>query len=182
MIFGASRKSRPRLRLVACIPSWSGIFGSELPGLGRARRSAEKEKVERASRSGPSCGWLSTRFCMPAGLLNLRCPCRVSYGGPIGVKQLLDVVAHRIAAAVEEKACSDDFVFDNQMLAQAIYFGFRIGEISCPAKYMPEASSIDFRRGVSYGCGVLKTWAQFRLQRMGLVRTKIFWNGRSWRD
>jgi glycosyltransferase involved in cell wall biosynthesis len=90
--------------------------------------------------------------------------------------------SRKILETLPLKACSDDFVFDNQMLAQAIYFGFRIGEISCPAKYMPEASSIDFRQGVSYGCGVLKTSAQFRLQRMGLVRTKIFWNGRSWRD
>jgi glycosyltransferase involved in cell wall biosynthesis len=70
--------------------------------------------------------------------------------------------------------CSDDFVFDNQMLAQAIYFGFRIGEISCPARYMPEASSINFRRSVIYGCGVLKTSLEFRLQRAGLAQPKIF--------
>jgi glycosyltransferase involved in cell wall biosynthesis len=69
---------------------------------------------------------------------------------------------------------SDDFVFDNQMLAQAVYFGFRIGEISCPTKYFPEASSINFRRSVVYGIGVLKTSLQFRLQRMGLMRFPIF--------
>ncbi len=74
-------------------------------------------------------------------------------------------------------ACSDDFVFDNQMLAQAIHFGFRIGEISCPARYMPEASSINFRRSVVYGCGVLKTSLQFRLQRAGLAQAKIFQPG-----
>jgi hypothetical protein len=45
-------------------------------------------------------------------------------------------------------ACSDDFVFDNQMLAQCIHFGFRLGELSCPARYFPEASSINFRRSV----------------------------------
>src|SRR5205823_12621415 len=50
---------------------------------------------------------------------------------------------------------SDDFVFDNQMLAQCVYFGFRIGEISCPTKYFEEASSINFRRSVTYGLGVL---------------------------
>ena len=69
---------------------------------------------------------------------------------------------------------SDDFVFDNQMLAQAIYFGFRIGEISCPTRYFAEASSINFRRSVIYGLGVLRTALQFRLQRMGLSGARIF--------
>jgi glycosyltransferase involved in cell wall biosynthesis len=71
-------------------------------------------------------------------------------------------------------ACSDDFVFDNQMLSQAIYFGYRIGEISCPTKYFPEASSINLQRSVIYGLGVLRTAAQFRLQKLGLLRTPIF--------
>jgi glycosyltransferase involved in cell wall biosynthesis len=70
--------------------------------------------------------------------------------------------------------CSEDFVFDNQILAQSTYFGFRIGEISCPTRYFPEASSIGFRRGIVYGIGVLKTSVQFRLQRWGLVRFAIF--------
>jgi glycosyltransferase involved in cell wall biosynthesis len=69
---------------------------------------------------------------------------------------------------------SDDFVFDNQMLAQAIYKGFRIGEISCPAKYFPEGSSINFRRSVTYGVGVLKTSLSFRLARLGFDRGTIF--------
>jgi len=69
---------------------------------------------------------------------------------------------------------SDDFVFDNQMLIQAVYFGFRIGEVSCPTKYFPEASSINFRRGVVYGLGVLRTSLQFRLQRMGLINSTLF--------
>ena len=69
---------------------------------------------------------------------------------------------------------SDDFVFDNQMLAQAIYKGFRIGEISCPAKYFPEGSSINFRRSVTYGLGVLKTSLVFRLARLGFDRGTIF--------
>ena len=67
-------------------------------------------------------------------------------------------------------ACSDDFVFDNQMLAQAIHFGFRVGEISCPTKYFAEASSINFRRSVVYGLGVLRTSAAFRLHKLGLAR------------
>jgi len=69
---------------------------------------------------------------------------------------------------------SDDFVFDNQMLAQAIYRGFRIGEISCPAKYFPEGSSINFRRSMTYGLGVLKTSLSFRLARLGFDRGTIF--------
>lgn len=69
---------------------------------------------------------------------------------------------------------SEDFVFDNQMLAQSVYFGFRIGEISCPTKYFPEASSINFRRSVVYGLGVLKTSVQYRLQHMGLINSPLF--------
>lgn len=69
---------------------------------------------------------------------------------------------------------SDDFVFDNQMLAQVIHFGFRVGEISTPTRYFPEASSINFARSVRYGLGVLATSLQFRLQRMKLIRSKIF--------
>ena len=69
---------------------------------------------------------------------------------------------------------SDDFVFDNQMLAQAIYFGFSLGEISCPTRYFPEASSINFRRSCVYGFGVLGTAASCRLQRLGLRRSPIF--------
>ena len=68
------------------------------------------------------------------------------------------------------RACSDDFVFDNQMLVQAIYFGFRVGEISCPTKYFEEASSINFSRSVRYGLGVLDTALMYRLKRMGLAR------------
>jgi glycosyltransferase involved in cell wall biosynthesis len=69
---------------------------------------------------------------------------------------------------------SDDFVFDNQVLAQCIHFGFRIGEVSCPTKYFREASSINFRRSVVYGFGVLATSLQFSLQRLGLAKFKIF--------
>ena len=70
--------------------------------------------------------------------------------------------------------CSDDFVFDNQMLAQAAMFGFRIGEISCPTRYFAEASSIGFGRSVVYGLGVLGTSLRFRLHRMGLRRDPLF--------
>jgi hypothetical protein len=56
---------------------------------------------------------------------------------------------------------SDDFVFDNQILAQIIWFEYPIGEVTCPAKYMPEASSINFRRSVRYGLGCIGTAVQF---------------------
>jgi glycosyltransferase involved in cell wall biosynthesis len=69
---------------------------------------------------------------------------------------------------------SDDFVFDNQMLAQCVYFGFRIGEVSCPTKYFAEASSINFGRSVKYGLGVLATSMQFFLQKAGMARFRIF--------
>src|SRR5262249_13048424 len=69
---------------------------------------------------------------------------------------------------------SDDFVFDNQMLAQCVYFGFRIGEVSCPTKYFEEASSINFSRSVTYGLGVLATTLQFALQKIGLANFRIF--------
>jgi hypothetical protein len=69
---------------------------------------------------------------------------------------------------------SNDFVFDNQILTQAIYFNYRLGEMSCPSRYFPEASSINFRRSISYGLGVLVTAVKFRLQRMGLGRFRLF--------
>ena len=69
---------------------------------------------------------------------------------------------------------SDDFVFDNQMLTQCLYFGFRVGEVSCPTRYFPEASSISFRRSVTYGMGVVRTSMQCLLQRTGVRHYKIF--------
>jgi glycosyltransferase involved in cell wall biosynthesis len=72
------------------------------------------------------------------------------------------------------EANSDDFVFDNQMLAQIVWYGFTIGEISCPAKYFAEASSINFRRSVKYGFGCLGTALKFRLARWRLVRSPLF--------
>ncbi len=69
---------------------------------------------------------------------------------------------------------SDDFVFDNQMLAQITYFGFSMGEISCPTKYFDEASSISLMRSTTYGIGVLKTSVLYRLNKMGLIDNRIF--------
>jgi len=69
---------------------------------------------------------------------------------------------------------SDDFVFDNQMLAQAVYFGFRIGEITAPSKYTLDSSSISFKRSVAYGLGVLATGIKFFLQKLKLTGFSIF--------
>lgn len=82
--------------------------------------------------------------------------------------------SRRVLECLPLARCSEDFVFDNQMLAQAIYANFRLGEISCPTKYFAEASSINFRRSVVYGLGVLKTAVQFRLHRWGLIRCELF--------
>ena len=72
---------------------------------------------------------------------------------------------------------SDDFVFDNEILAQVVWFGFRLGEISCPTRYMEEASSISFRRSLRYGFGVLGVSLKFMAGQRGLARPKIFRGG-----
>ena len=69
---------------------------------------------------------------------------------------------------------SEDFVFDNQMLVQTVWFGFDLAELSCPTRYNADASSINFRRSVRYGFGCLATAASFRLARWGLARPRIF--------
>jgi len=71
-------------------------------------------------------------------------------------------------------ANSDDFVFDNQILAEVTWLGFPIGEVSCPTSYAPASSSINFARSVRYGFGCLNTALQFRLARMGLWRSPRF--------
>jgi glycosyltransferase involved in cell wall biosynthesis len=69
---------------------------------------------------------------------------------------------------------SDDFVFDNQMLAQVCFFGYEVGEVSCPTRYFDEASSINFRRSMVYGWGVLRVALMYRLQKWGILRSPIF--------
>ena len=71
-------------------------------------------------------------------------------------------------------ADDDDFVFDNQMLAQIFYAGYEIAEITCPTKYFPEASSINFKRSCKYGFGVIGTSIAYRLQKWGLMKSRIF--------
>lgn len=71
-------------------------------------------------------------------------------------------------------ANSDDFVFDNQLIAETLWLGYHIGEVSCPTSYAPDASSITFRRSVRYGFGCLATAARFRLAKWGVVRSALF--------
>jgi hypothetical protein len=82
--------------------------------------------------------------------------------------------ARQVLESIPWEQNSNDFVFDNQMLSQIIYQGYTVGEISCPAKYFPEASSINFTRSVKYGLGCLLTAIQFRLSKMSLISPAIF--------
>jgi glycosyltransferase involved in cell wall biosynthesis len=82
--------------------------------------------------------------------------------------------SRRVLESLPLEANRDDFVFDNQMLSQVIFFGFHIGEVSCPTRYFAEASSINFWSSVKYGFGVLTTSIMFRLQKMRLAKFRIF--------
>lgn len=82
--------------------------------------------------------------------------------------------SRRVLETLPLGANSADFLFDNQMLAQALAFGMRIGEVSCPTRYFEDASQISFRRSVVYGLGVLRTSASYRMWRWGLASPRIF--------
>lgn len=82
--------------------------------------------------------------------------------------------SRKVLESVNYEACSDDFVFDNQMIAQIFYKGFEIAEVTCPTKYFPEASSINFKRSSIYGLGVLHTSIIYRLQKWGIGSFRIF--------
>ena len=82
--------------------------------------------------------------------------------------------SRRVLESINFELNSDDFVFDNQMLAQIFYSGFEIAEITCPTKYFEEASSINFMRSVKYGLGVLGTSIRYLVSRIGLYKSDIF--------
>src|SRR5258708_39163983 len=82
--------------------------------------------------------------------------------------------SRELLETVSLEANSDDFVFDNQMLAQILWHGYTIGEASCPTKYFGDASSINFRRSVKYGFGCLNVGMKFRLAKMGVSRPALF--------
>lgn len=80
----------------------------------------------------------------------------------------------KVLNAINYNANSDDFIFDNQMLAQIFYKGYEVAEITCPTRYFEDASSINFRRSAVYGMGVLKVSMQYFLQKIGMGHFKIF--------
>lgn len=82
--------------------------------------------------------------------------------------------SREVLEAINLEANSDDFVFDNQMLAQIFYAGYEIGEVTCPTKYFEEASSINLKRSIQYGIGVLGVSCAYFLQKSGLGSFKIF--------
>ena len=82
--------------------------------------------------------------------------------------------SREVLQTVDYHANSDDFIFDNEMLAQIFYAGFEIAEITCPTKYFAEASSINFMRSSIYGLGVLRVSIQYALQKLGLGSFRIF--------
>jgi glycosyltransferase involved in cell wall biosynthesis len=82
--------------------------------------------------------------------------------------------SRKVLKAMPLEENSDDFLFDNQMLAQIVYFGFRIGEVTCPTRYTAESSSISFRRAFHYGLGVLQTSLLFRLEKLGWHHSSVF--------
>lgn len=79
-----------------------------------------------------------------------------------------------VLLAIPFEQNSDDFIFDNELLAQIFYKGFEIAEITCPTKYFDEASSINFSRSLQYGAGVLRVSFQYFLQKTGIVKSRIF--------
>jgi glycosyltransferase involved in cell wall biosynthesis len=82
--------------------------------------------------------------------------------------------ARNVLETLPLDANSNDFLFDNQFLAEVFWYGFRVGEVSCPTRYDPESSSISFRRSCTYGLGVLQTSLAYRLARLGLRKTRMF--------
>jgi len=89
--------------------------------------------------------------------------------------------SRRVLETLPLNANSQDFVFDNQMIAQALAFGMRIGEVSCPTRYFEDASEISFRRSVTYGFGVLRTSLAYRAWRWGLASPRIFQDAPEWK-
>lgn len=82
--------------------------------------------------------------------------------------------ARKVLETIPYENCSDDFVFDNQVLSQIIYGGFEIAEITCPTKYFEHASSINFRASIRYGLGVVKTSVGHLLQKLGIRKSKLY--------
>jgi glycosyltransferase involved in cell wall biosynthesis len=143
----------------------------------------------------------SLAHCIASGLFDVALGSRILGGGAIaGGMPRYKYVANRVLTAIENAVVgqklseyhtgyrafsrrlletlplhenSDDFVFDNELLIQAVFFGFSIAEVTCPTSYFPEASSIGLRRSAVYGLGVLRVAASYRLARLGLAQPRF---------
>lgn len=82
--------------------------------------------------------------------------------------------SREVLQSIDLEACNDDFIFDNEMVSQIFYKGFRIAEVTCPTKYFDEASSINFSRSVKYGLGCLRVSLVYRLCKWGLMRSSLY--------
>lgn len=82
--------------------------------------------------------------------------------------------SREVLQSIDLEACNDDFIFDNEMVSQIFYKGFRIAEVTCPTKYFDEASSINFSRSVKYGLGCLRVSIVYRLCKWGLMRSSLY--------
>lgn len=91
----------------------------------------------------------------------------------------LRAFSSEVLKVIPTEANSDDFVFDNEMLVQAVYRKFKIGEISCPTRYFTDASSINLTRSIKYGLGVVATTFKYILQKVGLIDIPIFGDNKS---
>lgn len=146
------------------IPAMAGIIGNGLYDCVLGSRILGGY----ALRSGmPWWRYVSNRFLTFAENLLMRSKLSEFHTG-------YRAFSRRLLESLPLDANSDDFVFDNQMIAQILWQGFDIAEVTCPTKYFTEASSINFARSVKYGFGCLGTALLFRLARMGLVRSSLF--------
>lgn len=82
--------------------------------------------------------------------------------------------SREVLQSIDLEACNDDFIFDNEMVSQIFYKGYRIAEVTCPTKYFDEASSINFSRSVKYGLGCLRVSIVYRLCKWGLMRSSLY--------
>lgn len=146
------------------IPAMSGLLGSGLYHVVLGSRILGKGALQGGM---PLIKWLANRGL--TFIQNILMSAKLSEyhtGYRAFTKEVLE--------AVDYNANSDNFVFDNQMLAQIWYAGYEIAEITCPTKYFDDASSISIKNSSIYAIGVLKTAVQFRLQKWGLIKNPIF--------
>jgi glycosyltransferase involved in cell wall biosynthesis len=150
-----SPKLVPAMAAMIVSEEYDAVLGSRILG-GKARKSGM-----------PLYKYLSNRFLTLVQNLMLGSKLSEFHTG-------FRAFSRNVLEALPLAANSDDFAFDNEMLAQALYFDFRIGEISCPTRYFSEASSINFSRSVVYGLAVLWTSVRFFLRKRGVAAFPIF--------